>query len=310
MTYPRIGRAFQLPLDSNKSAIEQVSVLSTGSSTILCIRTSAHRLQLICFRNRSETPVINSLQLSLPKETSNQVISAYLVSISPKLIINVLTLAGTLITLDATMYLVKGNLPENVKMGNSPIKNLVTDEDGKDTNCAQQMSLYDLSVDGGDKCNAKIPKLGMKGLSQNKFEEHLPSRLTLEQTLKLATTVEDLGIMKQTSSCTPSCMISLQKRESALTSPDKLSEGTMLPGSRTRIEDSHERSAVTSFIGCSDGIVLMISRQVWNYSRWTFIDASNIDRKRQKDLYFNPNKIKKLMNNVLGISSIEKKLPR
>ena len=292
MTYPRIGRAFQLPLDSNKSAIEQVSVLSTESSTILCIRTSAHRLQLICFRNRSETPVINSLQLSLPKETSNQVISAYLVSISPKLIINVLTLAGTLITLDATKYLVKGNLPENVKMGNSPTKNLVTDEDGKDTNSAQQMSLYDLSVDGGDECNAKIPKLGIKGLSQSKFEEHLPSRLTLEQTLKLATTVEDLGIMKQTASCTPSCMISLQKRKSALKSSDKLNEGTMLSGSRTRIEDSQERSAVTSFIGCSDGIVLMISRQVWNYSRWTFIDASNIDRKRLNDLYFNSNKMK------------------
>ena len=281
MTYPRIGRAFQLPLDSNKSAIEQVSVLSTESSTILCIRTSAHRLQLICFRNRSETPVINSLQLSLPKETTNQVISAYLVSISPKLIINLLTLAGTLIALDATKYLVKGNLPETLKMGNSPTKNLVTDEDGKDTNSAQQMSLYDLSVDGGDEYNARIPKLGIKGLSQSKFEEHLPSRLTLEQTLKLATTVEDLGIMKQTaSSCTPSCMISLQKRKSTLTSSDKLNEGTMLSGSRTRIEDSQERSAVTSFIGCSDGIVLMISRQVRDYSRWTFIDASNIDRNK------------------------------
>lgn len=261
MTYPRIGRAFQLPLDS-KSAIEQVSVLSTESSTILCIRTSANRLQLICFRNNSETAVINTLQLSLPKETSNQVISAYLVSISPKLIINVLTLAGTLITLDATKFLVKGNLPENLKIGTSPTKNLVTDDDRKDTSSTQQMSLYDLSVDGGDEYNTRAPKLGFKGLSQSKFEEHLPSRLTLEQTLKLATTVEDLGIVKQAASCTPCCMISLQRKQSAVTAT---SSGTRLGGivtSASRAEDSQERSAVTSFIGCSDGTVLMISRQV------------------------------------------------
>lgn len=261
MTSPRIGRAFQLPLDS-KSAIEQVSVSSTESSTILCIRTSANRLQLICFRNNSETPVISTLQLSLPKETSNQVISAYLVSISPKLIINVLTLAGTLITLDATKFLVKGNLPENLKIGTSPTKNLVTDDDKKDTSSTQQMSLYDLSFDGGDECNTRVPKLGFKGLSQSKFEEHLPSRLTLEQTLKLATTVEDLGIVKQAASCTPCCMISLQRKQSAITAS---SSGTRLGGivtSASRAEDSQERSALTSFIGCSDGRVLMISRQV------------------------------------------------
>jgi hypothetical protein len=133
----------------------------------------------------------------LPKEVSNQVISAYIVSIFPKLVINVLTQAGTLITLDVSKFLVKGNLPEIVKQGPAATRTFSMVDDGSKFSPKKQVSLYDLSIGSKSSSDSNAFKAEVGGHSNMRFEQQLPSSLSLELTLKLAIAVEDLGYADQ-----------------------------------------------------------------------------------------------------------------
>jgi hypothetical protein len=260
MSHPHVGRAFQLPLESSKSSIHQISGLSSEGSTILCIRTTGNRLHLRCFCNRTDPVAVSSLQLSLTKEVSNQVVSAYVVSIFPKLIINILTQAGTLITLDVSKFLVKGNLPEITKPGSAATRTFMTVDDGSNFNANKQVSLYDLSI-GSKSSSDKDAFKGEVGVRSNmKFEQHLPSSLTLEQTLQLAIAVEDLAYVDQEIIKRPSCMLSLAKHHlGAVTVTD-------ISANPKNSEDCKDRFLVTSFIGCSRGTIRSLFRQV-SYSQ-------------------------------------------
>jgi hypothetical protein len=88
--------------------------------------------------SKTDLVTVSSLQLSLPKEASNQVISACIVSVFPKLIINILTQAGTLITLDASKFLVKGDLPEITRPGSVASKTFTTGHDVRSINWKQK----------------------------------------------------------------------------------------------------------------------------------------------------------------------------
>lgn len=261
MAYPRVGRAFQLPLESSKSSIDQISALSSEGSTVLCIRTTGNRLHLRCFCNRTDPVTVSSLQLSLPKEISNQVISAYIVSIFPKLIINILTQAGTLITLDVSKFLVKGNLPEVTKPGSASTRTFTTVDDGTNFYANKQVSLYDLSV-GSKNSSDKSPFKAEVGVHSNvKFEQHLPSSLTLELTLKLAIAVEELGYADLDASHKPSCMLSLVKTPWG-TGTGVGTEIQVIAAHSKNNEDCKDRFLVTSFIACSQGTVRSLLRQV------------------------------------------------
>lgn len=261
MAYHRVGRVLQLPLDSSKSSIEQISCLSSENLTVLCIRTSGSRLQLRCFCHKSEFITVSSLKLNLPKETSNQVISASIVSIFPKLLVNILTLAGTLITIDVSKFLIKGNLPEIIK--SECKRNSSTACDRDKISPMKQISLYDLSIgskNGHDVNVNSISKADVRINPSMKYEQHLPSNLTLEQTLKLATIVEDLGFSEKQNLYVPLCMLSVNEIHSNAES--EIEMPILSSSSARRTEDLEERSVVTSFIGCSNGALLILKRFV------------------------------------------------
>jgi hypothetical protein len=259
MAHPRVGRAFQLPLESSKSSIDQISGLSSEGSTILCIRTTGNRLHLRCFSSRTDLVTVSSLQLSLPKEVSNQVISACIVSVFPKLIINILTQAGTLITLDASKFLVKGDLPEITRPGSVASKTFTTGHDGSNLNTNKQVSLYDLSIGSRSSSDKNAFKAEVGVQSNMTFEQHLPSTLSLELTLKLAIAVEDLGYADQEVVQKPSCMLSLAKHHlGAVTGTECLS-----PAAHSKnIEDCKDQFLVASFIAFSRGTIRSLFRQV------------------------------------------------
>jgi hypothetical protein len=106
MSFPQIS-VFEVPIESISSKIDEISTLSNHNVTIICIRNGA-TLQLRCL---SRSKRVTSLRLSLPKEDSNRVISARLISISPQFLINILTFSGTLITLNLSKYLMNNTLP-------------------------------------------------------------------------------------------------------------------------------------------------------------------------------------------------------
>lgn len=254
MAYPRVGRAFQLPLESSKSSIDQISALSSKDSTILCIRTTGNRLHLRCFCTRTDPVTVSSLQLSLPKEVSNQVISANVVSVFPKLVINILTQAGTLITLDVSKFLVKGNLPEITKPGSAAKRTLTSVDDGPSFNNNKQVSLYDLSIGSKNNSDKNAFKAEIGVHSNMKFEQHLPSSLTLELTLKLAIAVEDLGYADQDVIHKPTCMLSSANHHSET--------GTECQSLLKNNEDCKDQFLVTSFIACSGGTIRSLFHQV------------------------------------------------
>lgn len=278
MAYPRVGREFQLPLESSKCSIDQISALSSEFTTVLCIRTTGNRLHLRCFCKRTDPVTISSLQLSLPREASNQVISAYIVSLFPKLMINILTLAGTLITLDVSKFLVKGSLPEIMKSASATKRTAATVDDGFILNATKQVSLYDLSIgniSSSDK-NAFRTDIGLN--SNVKFEQHLPSSLTLELTLKLAVAVEDLGCADHEAIHEPSCILSSVKHR-------PLTEHRSLSVHPINNENCKDRIFVTSFIACSCGAIRTLVRQVtvaniyhfwFGFAWWTWITISEI----------------------------------
>jgi hypothetical protein len=259
MVYPRVGRAFQLPLETSKSSIVQISASSSEGSTVLCIRTTGNRLHLRCFCNRTDSVTVSSLQLSLPKEVSNQVISAYIVSIFPKLVINVLTQAGTLITLDVSKFLVKGNLPEIVKQGSAATRTFSTVDDGSKFSPDKQVSLYDLSIGSKSSSDRNALKAEVGGHSNMRFEQQLPSSLSLELTLKLAIAVEDLGYADQDIIHKPLCMLSLAKHHPVT---GTVTESQSLSTHSKNSEDFTDRFLVTSFIACSRGTIRSLFRQV------------------------------------------------
>ena len=250
--YACVGQAFQLPPDSSKAVIEQISSLSLDDVTILCIRTSGNKLQLRCFNRTGDFPVVSSLQLSLPRETSNQVTSAYLVSIHPKLVVNILTLAGTVITLDVTKFLIKSNLPEIIHA--EIVKGAEAVQDVNKISSQRQVSHQNspvVTAADSDENNRRFNERG----SAVKLEQHFPSSLNLEQTLKLASTVEDTAIAELPDLMLSTCMISV-------TETAYESEIFPLRASRIHSAGKTNASVVTSFISCSDGSVLIISRLV------------------------------------------------
>jgi hypothetical protein len=263
MAYPRVGRAFQLPLESSKSLIDQISASSSEDSTVLCIRTTGHRLHLRCFCNTTEPVTVSSLQLSLPKEASNQVVSACIVSVFPKLIINILTQNGTLITLDVSKFLVKGNLPEIAKQGSAATRTFTTIEDGSNFSPNKQLSLYDLSIGSKSSSDRNAFKAEVGVHSNTRFEQQLPSSLSLELTLKLAIVVEDLGYADQDVIHKPLCMLSLSKHHPGTwTGTGTGTEYQSISAHSKNSEDSKDRFYVISFISCSRGTVRSLFRPV------------------------------------------------
>jgi hypothetical protein len=250
--YACVGQAFQLPPDSSKAVIEQISSLSLDDVTILCIRTSGNKLQLRCFNRTGDCPVVSSLQLSLPRETSNQVTSAYLVSVHPRLVVNILTLAGTIITLDVTKFLIKSNLPEI--MHSETAKSSEAVQDVNKSGSQRQASHQNPTVTSKADSDEHFRRFAERG-SAVKLEQHFPSSLTLEQTLKLASTVEDTAIAELSDTMTPTCMISVTETAYATEIVSQRPPSIHSTG-RTNA------SVVTSFISCSDGTVLIISRLV------------------------------------------------
>jgi hypothetical protein len=106
MSFPQIS-VFEVPTESISSKIDEITTLSNGNVTIICIRNGV-TLQLRCL---SRSKRVTSLRLSLPKEDFNRVISARLISISPQFLVNILTFSGTLITLNLSKYLINDTLP-------------------------------------------------------------------------------------------------------------------------------------------------------------------------------------------------------
>ena len=252
--YACVGQAFQLPPDSSKAVIEQISSLSLDDVTILCIRTSGNKLQLRCFNRTGDCPVVSSLQLSLPRETSNQVTSAYLVSVHPKLVVNILTLAGTIITLDVTKFLIKSNLPQVIHSETAAVSSSEAVQDvnkiGSQKHVSHQNSVV-IPVSDFEENSRRFNDRG----SAVKLEQHFPHSLTLEQTLKLASTVEDTAIAELSNLMVTTCMISVT---------ETAHETEVFPLRLLSIPSAGRTNAsvVTSFISCSNGTVLTISRLV------------------------------------------------
>ena len=253
MAYPRVGQAFQLPIGSNKSSMDHVSSISVDELTILCIRSSGNQLELRSFHQCNRSVTVGSLRLSLPRETSNRVISSVILSIYPKLLVTILTLTGTLITLDLSRFLIKGCLPEitqsNVKESKSPVDSLRTQ--------TRRLSLFDLSI--GSQVSSDSGGAANPGIDfQVKFGQYLQTSLTLEQTLKLAINIEEIGHYLKEAEATnfPLCIDSFS-RNRLITCEKRAAVGPRR-GGKVPIQ----QLIIKSSIGCPNGFLLISERQV------------------------------------------------
>lgn len=253
MAYPRVGQAFQLPIGSNKSSMDQVSSISVDGLTILCIRSSGNQLQLRSFYQCNRSVIVGSLRLSLPRETSNRVVSSFLLSIYPRLLVTILTLTGTLITLDLSRFLIMGCLPEitqsEVKESKSHVDCLLTP--------TRRLSLFDLSVGSQDRSDSSgAANLGTD--SNGKFGRYLQTSLTLEQTLKLAINIEELGHHLNEAEATnfPLCIESFSRNRY------DTSEKHATVGPRCGGNVPIQQLIIKSSVGCQNGFLLIFERQV------------------------------------------------
>jgi hypothetical protein len=253
-----------LPIESSSSIINEISVLSSDKLSFLCTRNSSN-LQIKCFHhnddndnnnrndnkknenknknndknnnnndnnNNNNSITISSLRLKLPKETSNRVINTNLSSISP-LLLNILTLTGTLIILDLSSFLVDNRLPELLSFTDGPsnqsfktsIPNTITntipnlnasfptnttlkkdnDNDDSDNNSdsnsrekekereRENSSSQSKPISLFELSNSPKKVIQKNKITDSKSRQRLPYCLTLEQTLGLAISIKELG---------------------------------------------------------------------------------------------------------------------
>lgn len=256
MAYPHVGQAFELPIGSSKSTIDQITSLTFGDLTILCIRSSCNQLQLRSFYYCNRSVIVSSLRLSLPRETSNRVVSAVLLSIYPKLLVSVLTLNGTLLTIDLSKFLIRGCLPEIIHSGVNESRSFANIPADKSPIPIRRVSLFDLSVGSQGRSNLNgtdSPAVGVN--SKVKFDQYLPTSLTLEQTLKLTISIEEIELSskKDVASYSPLCVDSYVRNQS-------VRESSLDPSWESR--NPSQQLTMKSFIGCINGFLIVSVQQV------------------------------------------------
>ena len=285
MACPRVGRAFQLPVGSNKSTIDEVSCLSADNVTILCIRSNGSQLQLRSIQKVNKSLLISSLKLTLPKEASNRVVQTELLSIYPRLLVNVLTLTGTLITLDLSKFLVNGCLPEVIQTRVEP-RSSINSPAGSISSAnvtPKRISLFEMSVgsQGKEKGRFDFDTSGGASGSSNgsgsgsgsteytvnsnvKFDQYLPTSLNLQQTLKLAINIEELHLddykdFKEGADYSPLCGVTSLQNQGSLLGKENLSSSSW------RNKEISRDDIIQSYIGCLNGNLLISTRQVDSY---------------------------------------------
>ena len=189
---------------------------------------------------------------------------------------NVLTLTGTLITLDLSKFLVNGCLPEVIQTRVEP-RSSINSPAGSISSAnvtPKRISLFEMSVGSQGKEKGRfdfeVPgggsSSGSGGINSTeytvnsnvKFDQYLPTSLNLQQTLKLAINIEELHLdeFKESTDYSPLCGVTSLQNQGSLLVKESLSSSSW------RNKEISKDDVIQSYIGCMNGNLLISTRQV------------------------------------------------